>query len=142
MLLPDELPDDPPPRHSVLHDAWRQLRRAPSAALVLHEAGGVLVPRHATQDASFAQAVASLQHEASRQLLQVGSLDERPHPALPPLVEPLEPLEPLLELVLTEMPEVPLELELEPGLVMMVAPPPRPSGAAPPPPCPAVLESP
>jgi hypothetical protein len=115
--------DELPPPHAVVQLAERQSERAASDALVSQEAGGVLVPRHTVQPGSLSQASAWLQHEASRQALHVGSLDERPHPEPPLLVEPLDPP---LELVFTGKPEELLELELELEVVITVAPPPAP----------------
>jgi hypothetical protein len=61
----EELAVVPPPRHSTLQLAWRQVLSAPSATLLLQDAGGVALPR---------------------QLVQEALLDWRPHP-MPPLVE-------------------------------------------------------
>jgi hypothetical protein len=84
---------DPPPRHSTLQLAWRHCPSEPRATLLLQDVGGLALPRQLTQAASPEQACASAQQLVSRQLLQVASLDERPHPAVLPLEElPLVPL--------------------------------------------------
>lgn len=82
----EELAVVPPPRHSTLQLAWRQVPSAPSATLLLQDAGGVALPRQVVQEVSAAQACASAQQLVSRQVLQVALLDWRPHP-MPPLVE-------------------------------------------------------